>query len=141
MPRYERTRVVTPVGTRSRTKKAAKAETDINLMVGRYMKTGAFANINPREPIYGDFSEAVTLEEAFNITRQAEASFMTLPAAVRAAADNNPVTLLAMLADPAQTEVLVKAGLPVKPKEAQTPAPAPNPESAPTTPEGENPTT
>lgn len=109
-----RTRVTTPVGTRSRTKQANRAETDINMMVARYKKTGSFgANINPRQPTYGDVSHAVTLEEAFQVVADAQKSFMTLPAQVRALAENDPVTLLEMLADEGATAALVEAGLPI----------------------------
>lgn len=110
----ERVRVVADVGTRSRTKQANRHETDINLMVARYKKTGQFQNVDPREPKYGDFSEAVSLEDAFNRVAEANESFMRLPASVRAMANNNPITLLEMLADQGATEALVKAGLPIK---------------------------
>jgi len=109
-----RKRVTTDVGTRSRTKQANKSETDINLMVNRYKKTGIFQNLNPREPKYGDFSEATSLEDAFHQVEAANRSFMELPATVRALAHNNPITLLEMLADEGATQALVKAGLPVK---------------------------
>jgi len=109
-----RKKVTTPVGTRSRTKQANRAQCDINLMVGRYKKTGVFAHINPREPKYGDFSEAVSLEEAYQRVADANRSFMELPAAVRALAQNDPITLMEMLADEGATAALVKAGLPIK---------------------------
>jgi len=107
-------KVLTPVGTRSRTKAANKNECDINLMVARYKKTGVFQNLNPREPKYGDFSQAISLEEAYHQVEAANRSFMELPAAVRAMAQNNPITLLEMLADEGATEALIKVGLPVK---------------------------
>lgn len=126
MPR-ERVRVITEVGTRSRTKAANANETNINLMVARYKKTGQFASLNPRQPIWGDFSQAVTLEDAYNRVAQAQRDFMALPAAVRAAADHDPVTFLEMLADEGGTAELVKAGLPVlqtdTPSEGGNPAP------------------
>jgi len=121
----ERRRVTVDPGTRSRTKQANRNETNINLMVNRYKKTGMFQNINPREPKYGDFSEAVTLEEAFQRVKEAERSFMALPAQVRALAQNDPVVLLEMLADEGATAALVKAGLPIltPPKEGGTGVP------------------
>jgi len=121
----ERKRVQTDVSGPSRTKQANRHETNINLMVGRYKKTGVFSNLNPRTPKYGDFSEAVTLEEAFQLTRAAEKSFMELPAAVRALAQNNPVTFLEMLADEGAVEALKAAGLPIKdtPPVGENPAP------------------
>jgi len=109
----ERKRVTVDPGGRSRTKQANRNETNINLMVSRYKKTGLFQNLNPREPKYGDFSEAVTLEEAFQRVQDANRSFMQLPAQVRALAQNSPVILLEMLADEGATAALVKAGLPI----------------------------
>jgi len=129
----ERKRVLTEVGTDNRTKQANRAETDINMMVARYKKTGVFQNINPREPKYGDFTAAVTLEEAFQITQDANRSFMELPAKVRALAENSPVMLLQMLADEGATKALVEAGLPVKTPAAQpndTPSAGENPAPA-----------
>lgn len=125
MPTRERVRVLADVGTRSRTKQANKSETDINLMVARYKKTGMFTNLNPREPKYGDFSEAVSLEEAFHRVATANQEFMKLPAQVRALANNDPVTLLEMLADEGATAALIEAGLPVKtpPAEGENTAP------------------
>lgn len=109
----ERKPVRVDPGGRSRTKQANRAETNINLMVNRYKRTGMFQNINPRQPKYGDFSESVTLEEAFQRVKDAERSFMQLPAAVRALARNSPVVLLEMLADEGATAALIRAGLPV----------------------------
>jgi len=127
MATYERVRVIAEVGTRSRTKQANRNETDINLMVARYKKTGVFANLNPMQPRYGDFSAAVTLEEAYHQVAEANRQFMTLPAQVRALAQNNPVMLLEMLADEGATAALVKAGLPIEttppPVGDTTPAP------------------
>lgn len=124
MPR-ERVQVLAPVGTRSRTKQANRAETDINLMVARYKKTGVFSHINPRIPKYGDFSEAVQLEDAFNRVQQANREFMSLPAQVRALAQNDPVIFLEMLADEGGVAALKAAGLPLKdtPSEGENPAP------------------
>jgi len=113
MPYKEPRKVPTDVGTRSRTKQADARTTDVNIMVANYRRTGQIA-VNPREPRYGDFSEAVTLESAFQRVKDAEAEFQKLPAKVRALAGNNPVTFLLMLADEGATAALVKAGLPVK---------------------------
>jgi len=126
----ERRQVITPVGTRSRTKQANRSETDINLMVARYKKTGTFANINMREPRYGDFSEAISLEEAFHQVENANREFMKLPAAVRALAQNDPITLLEMLADEGATAALVKAGLPINETKTDTPPAGQNPAPA-----------
>lgn len=126
MPReIPRNRVTVDASGPSRTKQAPRQQTNINLMVGRYKKTGVFAHLNPRTPTYGDYSQSVTLEEAYDLVQNANRSFMELPAAVRALADNDPVTLLAMLADEGATDALVKAGLPVKdtPLEGGNPAP------------------
>lgn len=117
MPKPERQRVLADVGTRSRTKAANANETNINLMVARYKKTGQFGHLNPRQPTYGDFSNAVSLEEAFNQVAEAQRQFMTLPAQVRALAQNDPVVLLEMLADEGAVAALVEAGLPVVQRE------------------------
>lgn len=106
----------------SRTKQEGRRDADVNIIVNTYARTGAWANVNPRVAKYGDFSEAVSLEEAFEMTRNAQAEFMKLPAAVRALANNNPVELLQMLATEEGVNTLEKAGMEIiKPKSAEGP--------------------
>lgn len=98
----------------SKTKQEGRLDADVNRIVATYGRTGMWANVNPRQPTYGDVSEMLELEQALELVNHAKREFMTLPAHVRALAQNDPVKLLGMLADPAQVEVLKAAGLPLK---------------------------
>lgn len=96
---------------KSRTKQAESELTDINKIVARHRKSGQITHINGNLPIYGDFTQASDLHNAYIAVQDARESFDELPASVRAAADNDPVQLLTMLADEEGTELLVEAGL------------------------------
>ena len=87
---------------------------DINEIVRRFAQTGMWDHINPREPMYGDFSEATDLASAFAIIHKAQADFEKLPSAVRKAADHNPAKLAEMLATQEGAFALQSAGLPFK---------------------------
>jgi len=113
-----RVKVATTNNERSRTKQEGRRDADVNTIVNTYKRTGIWANVNPRQPTWGDVSQKLELEVALELVNKANAEFMTLPAHVRALAQNSPTRLLEMLADPAQVEVLKAAGLPMKPTPA-----------------------
>ena len=102
------------------TKQADKDAADINIIVRTYGTTGQFANVNPITPRYQDNSEVIDLIEARNLVNKAEREFMTLPAEVRALANNDPAQFLAMMTDEDAVQALVKRGLPIKEAEAKS---------------------
>lgn len=109
----------------NRTKEAGANDTNINVIMANYGRTGVFANLNPREPHYGDYSQSIELQEALRMVKEAESTFMELPAAVRELAENSPVMFLEMLADEGATAALVAAGMPLRDKPAgEEPPPA-----------------
>ena len=67
----------------------APDHTDLNLIMARAMRGQMPAWSNPMTPQYGDFSDVPSLAEAYEIIRQAEESFMTLPASARAELGND----------------------------------------------------
>lgn len=106
----------------SKTWQAAKDECDVNLIIANYNRTGLLGHLNPRQAMYGDFSQALELREAIDLARAAEADFMALPANIRAMAQNDPVVFLEMLADEGAVAALKAAGLPVQePGTVETP--------------------
>ncbi len=125
-------RVQSDMSGPSRTKQHHKRECDINVIVRNYQKTGVFKHVQPKEAKYGDFTESHDLQDSINRVNEARAAFMELPARVRQAADNNPVTFLAMLADEGGAKALIDAGLPVIERAKET---------TDTPSEGSNPTT
>lgn len=104
----------TPGGGVQLTKQADKEAADINVIVRNYGTSGQFAHINPIEPRYQDNTAVTDLIEARNLWNEAVAHFETLPADVRAMANNDPIQFIEMTTDPNAMELLKKKGLPVK---------------------------
>lgn len=116
----------TPYGE-SRTKQSFRDETDINVIMARYRKTGQISHLNGRTAVYGDFSSHVDLLTSMTQVSEAQAAFEELPAKIRDRFSHDPVQLLAfvdqadnraeaielgLVADPAKPE---GSGAPVKP--------------------------
>lgn len=110
----------------SRTKQQFKDVTDVNLIVKEHTRTGQLTHLNPRKPMYGDFSLANDLKTAFDEVHAAHDAFMELPSEVRKAAKNDPVEMLELLATEEGTQTLVDAGLAVEGMEKTPPAPLPS---------------
>ena len=112
--------------------------TNINDIVSRYQKTGILTSLARSVPEYGDFSAAEDLHTAMNLVLDAEETFGLLPSAVRAAAGNDPITFLNMLATKDGTQTLLEAGLDGPPPRSDGspqvepfPSSQPRPEGAP----------
>lgn len=58
-------------------------DADINVIVGRFLKTGLLPE-NVRVPQYGDFSQASDYKSSLDQVRRAEQAFAEFPAEVRA---------------------------------------------------------
>lgn len=114
-------------GDESTVEQSHRDQTDVNLIVKTYQRTGQAPQMAWRQPQFGDFSIAVALEDAFNMVREAREAFETLPSAVRALAGNSPTTLLEMLADEGAMAALVKVGLQVTEKKPEEPEGGQNP--------------
>lgn len=106
-----RVRVIQDVGQYSRTKQSFGPETDFNLVLKNYQKTGQLTHVNRCEPLYGDFSEAGDLQTALDAVGRATEAFAGLSAKVRDAAANSPVEFLNMMHTPEGVEALEAAGL------------------------------
>lgn len=84
----------------SLTQQHFKNECDINVIVRHSEKTGLLTHVNPATPRWGDFGSSVDFHTAQNYLLEAQSSFMSLPAEVRKAFDNDPAKLLDFLDDP-----------------------------------------
>lgn len=111
MRQINRVRVLTDVGTRSRTKQSFKDDTDVNAIMRKYLSSGLVSHMNRQQPRYGDFSSGVDFKEALDSVRDAEARFLELPSHVRDYVDNDPAKLLDLVFDPARVEEVRKLGL------------------------------
>lgn len=108
-------------GVLSRTKQSFKDDCDINLIVKRHAQRGMWDHLAPHTPTYGDFTGATDLQDAIFKVDEANRDFMTLPAVLRAAVNNDPVQLLEALASEEATNDLIELGLQLVEVENPTP--------------------
>lgn len=90
-------------------------EADINVIMDRYGVTGQMP-LNPKTPMYGDFTEVTDYQTSMNAIVKAQRDFMELPAKLRSRFDNNPQKLLEFMEDEDNLDEAVKLGLCIKPQ-------------------------
>lgn len=112
-------------GYDGKTQQNFKEECDINTIVNNFLKTGQIPE-NHRMPEYMDVNGVFNLQTAMNTMMEAEASFMALPAKIRAEFENDPMQFLGFIADEKNKPRLHEMGLLRPDYEAPAPAaPAP----------------
>ncbi len=134
-------RVQLIVSGSGRTRQSFKDECDINMIMAKFVKTGAVDHSTKHGGSYG-FATSISFHEAMNVVTKAEAMFMDLPSVVRKRFGNDPADFLEFVQDPANSEALQEMGLgeslPVEvdpdiPPARKTPPEAPEePEALPT---------
>lgn len=95
-------------------------ECDINTIVKRFGLTGELPS-GVRRPSYGDFVGVSDYREALEVIQQADDSFMTMPADVRARFKNDPALFVDFCSDEANIEEMRKLGLAVPASSGGTP--------------------
>lgn len=139
----ERTRLQTPVGSVTRTKQAFQEESDINVIMRKFYKTGLLTHVNQYQGDYSNLPDAVDLQTALNGMIAAQEAFDSLPAALRKRFNNEPLEFLAFVDDPANADELITLGLrdgpeqtlpQPTPAEQRSPAPPATPAQPPQTP-------
>jgi len=111
--RFERIRpvVICPEDERM-VDSSAKAESDINVIVSRYKKTGVLGDELRRSMAkYGDFSQVPSYAQMHEKLIAARDAFSQLPAAVRKQFDNDPGKFIAGASTPEGVELMKKFGL------------------------------
>lgn len=91
-------------------------DADINVIVKRFGVTGQLPQVR-MPPTYGDFDSVDNYREALDLIREADRSFMLLPADVRARFKNDAGAFVDFAMDPANIEELRKMGLAVPKQE------------------------
>lgn len=119
--RHGRRRQTFPVGE-SRTKQADAHETDVNVIMGRYIQNGD-PSIFMRNAggIFADISNIGDYQTCLTVVNEARDAFAELSAPIRERFGNNPTNLLAAVFDPARKAELEELGIFTKP---EPPAPA-----------------
>jgi len=101
----------------SLTDQSMAPECDINKIMLRWQKTGVLEHRNTFEGQYGDFINVPQdYHSAMNQVIEAEEMFSSLPAKLRKRFGNDPGAYLDFVADPENSDELVKMGLAKAPK-------------------------
>lgn len=95
---------------RSLTQQHQAEETDINVIVNRYMRTGEMPQ-RQLPPMQGDFTEAPDMQKAMDLVVAARVAFMEQPAEIRAKFQNNPVEFVTFCSNEANRDEMRKMGL------------------------------
>lgn len=111
----------------SKAQQSAAEETDINTIVNRFLRTGEMPR-DLRAPTYGDFDEVFDFQTAMNAVRQANESFMSMPAQLRARFHNSPQEFLEFTNNAENYDEAVKLGIVVPRTQEATPTPPATPE-------------
>jgi len=111
----------------SLTQQQFAAESDINNIVDRFMKTGHIPSAASM-PQYVDYEGIFDFQSAMNAVRSADENFMRMDAKIRSRFHNSPQEFLEFFANPDNTEEALRLGLVVPSAKPTTPA-SPVPES------------
>ncbi len=118
-----------------RTKQSFSEESNINIIMAKYEKTGMLDHLATHQGRYGDFIGGPDYHQALSALRAADEAFETIPAGVRARFDNDPAKFLSFVQDPENLDEMIKMGLAKAPprytaEPGDTPA-APGPPAGP----------
>ena len=109
-----------PVGE-SLTQQHFKKETDIVEIIKKHDRTGIIEHVARGVAQYGDYSEVNEYREAMDMVNNANASFMQLPAEVRAMFGNNAGEFFEFATDPKNKAKMQELGLVAMPVESAEP--------------------
>lgn len=114
-------------GDKGLTVQSDRQDADINVVVGRFVKTGQVPVLRGGQPFYGDVSIFGDLQSSMLKIQEADELFMAYPAEIRERFDNDKVKLVEFLADEANYEEALKLGLVQKRPEVEAPPAPPAP--------------
>jgi len=108
---------------KSKTKQSMKDECDINMIMARYMKTGAIDHVNRHGAQYG-FASSSDFAESMRLVADAQTMFDDLPSDIRTKFQNDPGQFLDFVQDDANASEMAEMGLTQAPtQETATPVP------------------
>lgn len=105
------TKVVTINNEPSLAIQSQKDQSDINKIMDKYYKTGMVTHLSRKQGQYADLTQIKDYQSSLQTVIDANASFMTLPSAVRKKFQNNPQELLQFLEDPNNKQEAIQLGL------------------------------
>lgn len=124
-------RVTSDPHGKSRTKQAFKDEVDINNILRKHEKGLLTDHLNAHQGEYGNFINAPDYHTAMIRIREADESFMTIPAEIRATFDHDPAKFLAFAQDPDNLDAMIDMGLAPAKQQKDAPDPPAAPPAAP----------
>lgn len=92
------------------TKQSMARESNINIIMDKYQKTGMLNYVNNANPQYMDI-EGIDFHDAMNVVNEASETFASLPSSVRKKFRNDPREFLDWVHDPANLDEMVELGL------------------------------
>ena len=95
----------------SRTKSEFKEEADVNNIVAQCIKKAISLPSGDRQPLFEDFSNIGTYQDAVTSVAQANEEFSHLPSEIRAKFDNNVQSLMDFIGDPENKDEAIQLGL------------------------------
>jgi hypothetical protein len=93
------------------TDQSQSAETDVNMIFARALRTGGILPGADTEGVYGDFSSVEDFQQAQNIISRGMNQFSLLNAEVRKRFNNDPAQFLEFATDESNIPAMVKMGL------------------------------
>lgn len=94
----------------SMTQQDDKNETDINVIVGRFVKSGQLPQVN-MTPLTGDFTNAIDFRRAQDLLKEANDAFAEVPANIRKRFNNDPAEFIEFANNKDNLDELRKLGL------------------------------
>jgi phage internal scaffolding protein len=119
----ERVRVTADPEGESLTQQHFKTKTDIVEIIKKHDRTGIIEHVQRGIAQYGDYSEVNEYREALDMVNNANASFMELPAEVRAMFGNNAGAFFEFATDPKNEAKMQELGLAEKPVSVEPTSP------------------
>jgi len=108
---------------KTKTKQSMRDECDINMIMARYMKTGAIDHVNRHGPQYG-FASSLDFSESMRLVKDAQQMFDDLPSPIRTKFQNDPGQFLDFVQDDANASEMAEMGLTQAPtRETAPPVP------------------
>lgn len=115
-----RKRVFTVNNSASMTDQSMAKDTDVNVIISRYAKTGQLVHLAKQEGVYADVSDVQDLHASMMVLEKAKEDFLLVPAHIRKKFDNDPLKMIAFLNDPKNDKEAIKLGLKVGLKSGTT---------------------
>lgn len=115
----------------SKTKQSFREESNINLIMAKYTKTGLIDHVNKHGGQYKDMPTETDFHASMSVVAEANSMFEELPAAIRAEFENDTGKFLDFVTDPENSDALVEMGLANAPQEPRTEDPTPEVEPTP----------